>query len=147
MCIIVDANRLGRFLADPVDADAAPIRDWLRRGAGAVVYSTKGTFARELGRSAKDRLAVYARANMARPVPAERLRDDEHALRSKIRSNDAHVLALARETGARLLYTADQDLIADFKDKRLVDQPRGKVYSGSANANLLARSTCARRQK
>ena len=33
MCIIVDANRLGAFLANPVDADAKPVRAWLNRGA------------------------------------------------------------------------------------------------------------------
>ena len=43
----------------------------------------------------------------------------------------------------RLLYTADKDLIADFKDKRFIDNPRGRVYSSAANASLLARSVCA----
>lgn len=44
MCIIVDADRLGAFLANPVDADAAPVRDWLNRG-GRIVYSTGGACA------------------------------------------------------------------------------------------------------
>ena len=44
-------------------------------------------------------------------------------------SNDPHVLALAVVSGARLLYSNDADLQQDFKDKRLIDKPRGKVYS------------------
>ena len=145
MCIVVDANMLGIFLADPVNADATPIHKWLKRGLGRVVYSTGGGFAGELGHPARKRLAVYVQAGMATHVPPERFRADECVLRTQIQSDDAHVLALARATGARLLYTADQKLIADFKDKQIIDKPRGKVYTGSANANLLVKSTCVRR--
>ena len=45
------------------------------------------------------------------------------------RSNDAHVLALARVSGARLLYTNDQDLQDDFNDRQIVNYPRGRVYT------------------
>ena len=45
------------------------------------------------------------------------------------RSNDHHIVALAIVSGARLLYTNDRALTGDFKDKRLIDNPRGKVYS------------------
>lgn len=40
-------------------------------------------------------------------------------------SNDPHVLALAQVSGARLLYTNDEDLQRDFK--RL--KPSGKIYT------------------
>ena len=49
MCIIIDANRLGTFLSDHDNEDAAPIRNWLNRLGGRIVYSTDGAFARELG--------------------------------------------------------------------------------------------------
>lgn len=147
MCIIVDANQLGRFLAEPPDSDATPIRQWLdrSRGGGVLVYSTSGKFAKEIGPKARIKLANYARAGKARLVPADRLAEEEERLRTsgQLRSDDAHVLALARESRARVLFTADQDLIADFTDHRLITNPRGKVYSGAANADLLARSTCA----
>ena len=45
------------------------------------------------------------------------------------RSNDAHVLALARVSGARLLYTNDQALQEDFGDSQIVANPRGRVYT------------------
>ena len=47
----------------------------------------------------------------------------------RCRSNDTHVIALAQISGARLLYSNDKDLHVDFKNKRLIDEPRGKIYS------------------
>ena len=142
--MIVDANRLGRFLADPVHADAAPIREWLDRQGGRIVYSTGGKFAREVGRRLRSKLAEYVRAGKALYIPPEDFADDENTLEPMIGSDDPHVLALARATGVRLLYTGDRDLINDFKDQRIINQPRGSVYSRASNANLLTRSVCAR---
>ncbi len=42
-------------------------------------------------------------------------------------SNDPHVLALARISGARLLYTNDKDLQKDFK--KLTTNPSGRIYT------------------
>ena len=44
-------------------------------------------------------------------------------------SNDSHIIALAQVSGARLLYSNDRKLQQDFKNKGLIDNPRGKVYS------------------
>ena len=44
-------------------------------------------------------------------------------------SDDPHVIALARISGARLLCSNDKDLQQDFGTKNLIDRPRGKVYS------------------
>ena len=49
------------------------------------------------------------------------------------KSDDPHVIALAQISGARLLYSNDPDLQQDFGDKRLIDSPRGKVYSTRIN--------------
>ena len=144
MCIIVDASRLGVFLAEPLREDAVPIHRWLDTRGGSLVYSTGGQFANELKGKAKGKLAAYYRAGKARLVPASRFAEDEAKLKAsgKLRSNDSHVLALARVSGARLLYTKDSDLITDFKDHRLISNPRGKIYSGAANADLLADNAC-----
>ena len=144
MWMIIDANRLGMFLADPVHEDAAPVREWLDRQGGRIVYSTGGAFGEEVGRGLRHKLADYVRAGKAILVPPNRFACDEIALAPRIRSDDPHVLALARATGVRLLYTGDGDLVDDFKDKRFIDQPRGKVYSRASNANLLTRSACSR---
>ena len=108
------------------------------------MYSTEGDFARELGRKARIKLQTYFRAGRAKFVPATAFDRDSRNLQARgdLRSNDPHILALARASGARLLYTGDQDLIADFKDKHFIDNPRGKIYSGAANADLLTKSAC-----
>ena len=143
MCIIIDASVLGTFLADPPDEDAGPIHTWMRKRKGKLVYSTGGKFAREIVGKARDRLMVYVRAGLAvEEVRRERLDEEEQGLEEEIKSADPHVLALARVSGARLLYTADYDVMTDFKNKRFIDQPRGKVYSSAANRNLLRRTKC-----
>ncbi len=80
MCIIVDANRLGTFLADPVTPDAAPIRRWLDRGSGQIVYSTGGTYSREVGGRQRTKLLRYVQNGQARQIPAEQFSDDERTL-------------------------------------------------------------------
>ncbi len=144
MCMIVDANKLGSLLSDKPTADVVPIHDWLNKRSGKLVYSTDGGFADEAGGRSAKRLAGYARAGRATVIPTEAFAEDERQLRNNkgLRSDDPHVLALARYSRARVLYTADADLIRDFKDKQFIAKPRGKVYSGSQNARLLTRSTC-----
>ena len=67
------------------------------------------------------------------------------------KSNDPHVIALAKIGGARLLYSNDTDLRDDFKNRYLIDKPRGKVYSTRKNRrfsdshkDLLARTDLCR---
>lgn len=144
MCIIVDTDRLGIFLSDPIAEDAVPIHEWLKKGAGKLVYSTSGKFSAEVRGPSKRRLAEHYRAGRATAIPEREFHSDEQQLRknSAVRSNDSHVLALAKYSGARILYTGDGKLMQDFKDKRLIDEPRGKIYSGKQNADLLTRSAC-----
>jgi len=44
-------------------------------------------------------------------------------------SNDAHVIALAQLSGARLLYSNDITLNVDFENPDLIPPPSGYVYS------------------
>ena len=64
-------------------------------------------------------------------------------------SDDPHVLALAQMSGARLLYSNDKELRNDFKNRKLIHSPNGKVYSTLITKNfkrshreLLARTVC-----
>ncbi|MDD9962408.1 MAG: hypothetical protein OXU70_09995 [Gammaproteobacteria bacterium] len=142
--MIVDANRLGRFLADPPDEDVAPVRNWIESGKGRMVYSTCGQFANEIGGKARQRLGEYYRAGRARLISHEDFAEIEQGLRNdqRLRSDDPHILALARASGARLLFSGDHKLIQDFTSPQIINKPRGKVYSGAGNADLLKRSHC-----
>lgn len=44
-------------------------------------------------------------------------------------SDDHHIVALARASGCRCLYTEDGALISDFRDARFIAKPRGKVIT------------------
>ena len=51
-------------------------------------------------------------------------------------SDDPHVLALAQVSGARLLYSNDSALQGDFTNRRLIYNPRGRVYSTRVSKNF-----------
>ena len=148
MCIIVDASRMGDFI-NPKHHDSAPIRNWLQNG-GRLVFSTGGRFTEEVGKSNKykQKLVEYSRSGRAELIPCESFASDEEFLKNSnlLNSNDPHVLALARHTGTRLLYTRDFKLIQDFKNSKVINKPRGKVYSNSTNADLLTGTVCAKLQ-
>ena len=136
---------MGDFL-NPKHQDSEPIREWLKAG-GRLVYSIGGGFSKEIGNSSsyRKRLAIYASAGQAHRIPSKYFAEDEKKLKNfDIRSDDPHVLALARFTRTRLLYTNDPELIEDFKDHNLLKNPRGKVYSTAKNSDLLTQTTCTK---
>lgn len=77
---------------------------------------------------ALDRLSEREKAGRAEWIPAVGFRREVRRLESwnRLRSDDAQVLALARVSGARRLYTGDKALRDDFRDPEIVPRPRGK---------------------
>ncbi len=81
-------------------------------------------------------------------------REEDLKKESVCSSNDHHIIALAQVSGARLLYSNDKKLQQDFKDKKLIDEPRGKVYSTNQgretfspeHRKLLARTDLCQRK-
>lgn len=134
------------FLATPEKEDATPIRRWVDGGAGNLVYTTGGKFDREMTDKVLDWLSEREKAGRAKLIPAASIQGEVRRLESwnRLRSDDAHVLALARVSGARLLYTGDKALMDDFRDPEIVPRPRGKIYSGAKNARLLTANACRR---
>ena len=143
MCVIIDANVLGKFLSEPEDEDCNPIYQWLWKG-GRIVYSSGGQFKHEIGASARSKLSELASKGNAVFINAQEFQDIEADVKigGLCRSNDFHILALARFTRTRVLYTKDRKLIHDFKNKDIIDKPRGRVYTAKSNKNLLNRSMC-----
>lgn len=52
------------------------------------------------------------------------------------KSDDAHILALARISRARILYSYDRALHRDFKNRALI-HPKGQIYQTAAHVSLL----------
>jgi hypothetical protein len=61
---------------------------------------------------------------------------------ASLRSDDPHIIALARASGSRVLCSSDGALGADFKDKSFVDKPRGKVFKRVKDHEHLIRNGC-----
>lgn len=79
------------------------------------------------------------RAGIARQVPADEVARQEAAVTETglCESNDTHVVALARASGARTLCTHDKALQRDFRNPALVANPRGSVYQRPEHGRLL----------
>ncbi|MCY3614379.1 MAG: PIN domain-containing protein [Bacteroidetes bacterium] len=132
MCAILDANVVHEVFA--VDSHDAGKRffEWINTGRGRLVIGGKLTV--ELSR-ASEKFTQWAK--IARIKGRMRIVQDsevdqkgvELAQAGNCSSNDLHIIALAQISGARLLYSKDTALHKDFRNKKLVDRPRGKIYS------------------
>ena len=135
MCGIIDANVAHEVFGEDRPPAGRHFFDWLSSPRGRLIVG--GELRRELGR---DHRFVRWFGNAIRTGRAHTLPDEDVDARAEdlrrrgiCRSNDKHVLALAQVSGARLLYTNDAALIADFKNREIVANPRGKVYTTAEN--------------
>lgn len=133
MCVIVDANVAADVFASMPDVNFEPIHAWLfdKRKNGCLVFG--GRLAREL-QSEKSRIALRTlnQAGRAIHIPDDQVDHEEKRLRKTklCRSNDPHVIALARISGTRTLCCRDKDLQHDFTNRALIAKPPGKLYIG-----------------
>lgn len=134
MCAILDANAAGEVFRrrDPAERTAGrEFFEWLNAGRGRLIVG--GRLLQELdGNGTFRKWRVQATlAGRVEYVGHDAVEDRTRQLRQDgvCRSNDEHVVAVAQLGGARLLYTNDGDLQRDFRDRNLIDHPRGKVYS------------------
>lgn len=136
-CLVIDANRAGVFFGQPGSEAAAPIWAWLRKD-GVLVCG--GRLADELAKLAVARklLLELNRAGRAVLEASEKVAKVEAEIRRAggIESNDPHVLALARVSGARVVYTEDGALIRDFTNPAIL-RPKGRVYRKATHQRLL----------
>ena len=156
MCAILDANVAWQvFGADRPPAGRAFFD---RIDSGRVRLVVGGLLRRELDRSEvfqkwRRQAELAGRITLLNDDAVDetaRQLEQENACRS----DDEHVVAIARLSGARLLYSNDVALQDDFTDKALVDRPRGKVYSTRIHQDLTAthrrllasRNLCTRRR-
>jgi hypothetical protein len=138
MCLIVDANTVHKVF--PVASTAyAPIERAVKTGRAKLFYG--GGFAREYSQIAWFRrfLRTLDQKGSAQIVPDATVDAAEEALleRNCCRSNDAHVLALALVSGARLLCSEDHELCDDFKDGQIIPSPRGSIYRNPGHVHLI----------
>lgn len=148
MCAILDASVVHKVFGSSSSIELPPVGmqffKWLDSGKGRLVIG--GDLKTELYRNGKCRewvdqgILAGLVAEYDRETVAEARRLKKQKLR--LASNDLHVIALARVSGARLLYSEDWSLQQDFKNEHLVHSPRGKVYSKEDHQHLLDETLC-----
>lgn len=139
MCLIVDANLASKVLCRKPPYEYQPVIDWLLLPLKAGCLAVGGEVARELYKDGACRRFVKDLWDAGRAaIFASSLVDAETtAVAALCRSNDAHVIALARVSGARILCSDDGLLRDDFRDTSLVADPRGRVYRHANHRRLL----------
>ena len=128
MCAILDANAAGEVFGHDRPEAGAEFFNWINKGRGRLVSG--GKLLHELDRTpAREWMRQAMLAGLMRKVDDSEMDTKTAELRNSCRSDDPHVIALAQTSGARLLYSNDRNLHQDFTNKKLIDKPRGKVYS------------------
>ena len=130
MCGIVDANVAHEVCGSDRPEAGVKFLDWIEARNGRLLVS--GQLLQELNQTPFRKWARNAlNYGRIRRVPESDVDAKTLELRNEglCTSDDPHVLALAIVSGARLLYSNDTALQQDFKNKSLIDNPRGKVYS------------------
>ena len=138
MCMIVDIPAVHKIFPLP-NPDFVPVHRHLMSGRARIVYG--GKIRREYLRIEWFRRLLL---RLDQQGSARRISDgDVDAATKEVRSlricasNDCHIIALARVGRVRLLCTDDQRLMKDFKNKKLLDKPRGNIYRNDTHAYLL----------
>lgn len=130
MCAIVDANTANEIFGTKRSEAGSKFFDWLNTGTGILIAG--GKLLDELNKTKCREWARQAMLSGKIILESRQVVEDQTAKlynENACKSNDHHVIALAQISGARLLYTNDNDLQEDFKNKKLIDKPRGRIYS------------------
>lgn len=142
MCLIVDNSVRDRVFFKPEDRDFQDLHSCLMgngRPFVKIVYG--GELRREYLRrkDMMEQLAALDRKGQAKIISDAEVDNETEAVKASglCRSNDEHVIALARVAKVRLLCADDTALKQDFKTKTLIDKPRGKVYNRKSHKELL----------
>lgn len=137
MCLILDTNKYGDFLASE-NQDMEPVRNWMKTRNGKIAYSPTEKMERELNRHNKmrEQFDRYRETNKLKLVPPNEV---EQAMSSlpDLRSDDPDIIALAQASEVKLLISGDENLHTDFK--RIV---RGKIYQTQSHRRLLRNDLC-----
>ncbi len=137
MCVILDASARDNVFGKERTAAGKQFFDWLETRRALLVIGGKLTD--ELASSrAFEKWAETAVSDGRVRVFRQSEVDTETRTLSEDwsgKSNDQHVIALARISGARILYANDGSLCDDFKDPTLVSGGRGRIYPVGESQN------------
>jgi hypothetical protein len=140
--MIVDINIAHKALLRDNDPDFRDIYASLFTGKmpnAKIVYGGHLTTEYIRSNALRRILIQLDRAGRARRVDDKSVNQEAAVVTNSglCRSDDQHIIALARVGNVRLLCSHDTNLHTDFKNKDLLSNPRGKVYQNSSHNELL----------
>lgn len=138
MCLIIDNDVVQKVLVAR-DGAYSPVLLALHERRHCMVYGGQLLQEYETNNTVKRIIRVFDQAGLAKVVPERSIdRYIQEVKRTGLcKSNDSHVIGLARASCARVLCSEDKDLHKDFANHLLLDRPRGKVYQDSSHASLV----------
>jgi rRNA-processing protein FCF1 len=140
MCIIIDANCVHHVVR--LTDDGKPVVRWLLKGKGGLVVG--GKIKRELSRAGfGPTMIVLSRAGRLKQLDDDAVDGLEKKIKEqgRCKSNDPHVLAVAVMSGCRLVFSNDQDLHTDAKNRTILDPP-ASIYQSEDHEHLLTECKC-----
>ena len=131
-CMIVDTNML-RWLTDSSQEWSQILIDLLKRQKGKLYIG--GGLREEIPQKYLQWYNVGIGAGWIVSVPDGEVNQETACLSDHyvLVSDDHHVVALARVSGARVLVSCDEDLRDDFRDRNLISLPPGKLLPFNAD--------------
>lgn len=139
MCVIVDMNVAARVFLKDGDPDFGNVKRAILSGKLPVVHG--GQLTREYLEhwNVAQFVVELDRAGLSFRVPDQLVASEIDGIARNCISNDAHILALARASGARLLCSEDKKLHEDFGNSALI-RPKGKVFQSNDHCHLLRKA-------
>ena len=138
MCAIIDNDVSHQVFGANPTGSGLFFREWLGRSNGGIIVAG-GRLFRELIQNPNFQRFFEARQQAGRAIriPDAEVDAAEAELQTiDTRSNDKHVLALARVSGARLLFTNDRALQDDFRNTSIIPGTRGRVYTAVERTDI-----------
>ena len=139
MCLIVDANLAALIFSVPPTDDFRPLIEWLTLPNKDGKLVVGGHLAVELDKVTAARRFIRSlhQAGRARIIPNDATEEETNRVKAICVSNDPHVIALARVSGARIGCSRDTTLHQDFTNQELISAPRGHIYQNAEHEHLL----------
>ncbi len=131
MCAILDTNVVSEVFGNRKSRAGCAFRQWLDSGSSTLMLG--GKLADELNRNTHfqkwKRAAIqYGKLQLLDRMEIETQTAMLHQSGACV-SDDEHIIALAQISNARLLFSNEPNLHKDFRNKSLINDPGGKIYS------------------
>lgn len=145
MCIVVDANTWGYVFQEnnKKHSDYLPVFRWITKGPGFVVYG--GSKYREELKNASKYYGIFlelkkkGRAKEVNPNLVDKHEADVRRAAGTPKCHDAHLIAIFRVSGCRLLCSDDRRSDTYIKNRKyyLAGQRPPSIYRSNVHQHLL----------